>query len=78
MSWKGFFEGIQSFFENVAFVPFEMLRDYELENWWMANFITWLFILIGFAAFFYWMKQLQIFNTNNEEDRTQQAHSFLG
>lgn len=78
MSWKGFFEGIQSFFENVAFTPFEMLRAYELENWWGANILTWLFILIGFAAFFYWMKQLQIFNSNNEEDRTQQAHSFLG
>lgn len=78
MSWKGFFEGIQSFFEEVAFAPYNMLRAWELDNWWGANIISWLFILVGFAAFFYWMKQLKIFNDNNEEDRSQQAHSFLG
>ncbi|ARV11823.1 MULTISPECIES: uracil phosphoribosyltransferase [Gilvibacter] len=78
MSWRGFFEGIQSFFENVAFAPYEWLRALELENWWLANTVTWLFILVGFVAFFYWMKQLQIFNQNNEEDRSQVSHSFLG
>lgn len=78
MSWKGFFEGIQYFFEEYAFAPYEALRAYELENWWVANVFSWMFILIGFAAFYYWMKQLQIFNQNNEEDRSQVAHSFLG
>ncbi len=78
MSWKGIFEGIQSFFENVAFAPYEMLRAYELNNWWGANIMSWLFIAIGFVAFYYWMKQLQIFNSNNEEDRSVTAHSFLG
>ena len=72
MSWRGFFEGIQSFFENIAFTP------YELTNWWGANIMSWLFLLIGFVAFFYWMKQLQIFNQNGEEDRSQVSHSFLG
>jgi len=76
MSWKGFFEGIQSFFEEVAFAPYNMLRAWELENWWGANIFSWLFILIGFVAFIYWMKQLKAFN--NDEDRSQQAHSFLG
>lgn len=78
MSWKGFFEGIQSFAEDILFVPFEALRAWELSNWWGANVISWLFILIGFVAFFYWMKQLAIFNASGEEDRTQTSHSFLG
>ena len=78
MSWKGFFEGIQSFFEQVAFAPYDALRGLEQDNWWAANIFSWLFIIIGFVAFFYWMKQLRIFNENNEEDRSQTSHSFLG
>lgn len=78
MSWRGFFEGIQAFFENVAFVPYEWLRALEADNWWLANGVSWMFLIIGFVAFGYWMKQLQIFNENNEEDRTQVSHSFLG
>lgn len=78
MSWKGFFEGIQSFFEGVAFAPYEALRAWELSNWWGANIFSWMFLLIGFVAFVYWMKQLQLFNQNNEEDRSQTSHSFLG
>ena len=78
MSWRGFFEGIQQITEEVAFAPFNALRSLELENWWAANIMSWVFILIGFVAFFYWMKQLAIFNANEEEDRSQVAHKFLG
>ena len=78
MSWKGFFEGIQDFAEGVLFVPYEALRAMELDNWWMANMVTWLLTLIGFAAFFYWMRELSKYNASGEEDRTQVAHSFLG
>ena len=75
---KEFFEGIQSFAEGVLFLPYEYLRALELDNWWMANVVTWIMILIGFVAFFYWMKQLSIFNASGEEDRSQVSHSFLG
>lgn len=78
MSWKGFFEGIQDLAEGVLFVPFDALRSMELGNWWGANIMSWLFLLIGFVAFIYWMKQLAIFNANGEEDRTQTSHSYLG
>ena len=37
MTWTGFFEGIQSFFEGVAFAPFNALRELEATNWWIAN-----------------------------------------
>ena len=75
---KEFFYGIQDFTEGVLFVPFNYFRELELESWWSANAITWMFIFIGFVFFFYWMKQLAIFNSNEEEDRSQVSHSFLG
>lgn len=74
---KDFFYGIQDFFVNVAFKPLDGLRALELENWWAANTVTWIFILIGFVALIYWMKQLSIFNANGEEDKSISSHSFL-
>ena len=78
MSWKGIFEGIQSITENVLFVPYNILRTIELDNWWMANIVSWMLMLIGFVAFVYWMGQLKKFNDNEEEDKSSTAHSFLG
>jgi hypothetical protein len=78
MSWKGFFEGIQSAAETVLFDPLDAVRSWELTSWWGANFMSWTFLLIGFVAFMYWMKKLSIFNTTGEEDRSQTSHSFLG
>ncbi|CAM4083830.1 DUF6341 family protein [Gillisia limnaea] len=75
---KDFFEGIASLFEDVLFIPFDLLRDLELESWFLANFVNWIFVLVVFVAFFFWMKQLKKFNDNNEEDRDPTAHSFLG
>ena len=73
-----FFEGIQSFFEDFAFEPLDYLRSLELDSWWLANLLNWVFMIIAVVAFLYWMKQLKIFNDNNEEDRDPSAHSFLG
>ena len=78
MTWKGVFEGIQSITENVLFVPFNMLRAIELDNWWFANIMSWTLMLVGFVAFIYWMGQLKKFNDNDEEDKTSTSHSFLG
>lgn len=75
---KDFFEGIAWLFEEVLFIPLDALRKLELDSWWAANAINFIFILIGLAAFFYWMKQLKKFNDNNEENRDPSAHSFLG
>jgi hypothetical protein len=78
MSLKGFFEGVESLFVDVLLTPLDVLRDLELESWFMANGINWLFLIIGFVAFFYWMKQLKMFNENGEEDRSSTSHSYLG
>ena len=78
MTWKGFFEGIQSITEDVLFLPYNILRSIEPDNWWLANIVSWILAVIGFVAFIYWMGQLKKSNDNGEEDKSITAHSFLG
>ena len=77
MTWKGFFEGIQSIAETLLFNPLDAVRSWELQNWWGANFMSWFFLTIGLVAFLYWMKELAEFNAKGEEDRSQTSHSYL-
>jgi prolipoprotein diacylglyceryltransferase len=72
-----FFYGIQDLFVNYLFMPFDALAKLELDNWFMANIVSWLFIIIGFVAFLYWMKQLKGYNDNNEENKSITSHSYL-
>jgi hypothetical protein len=74
---KDFFYAIQDLFVDVLFLPLDALTALELENWFAANIISWILILIGFIAMVYWMFQLKIFNDNNEEDKSISAHSYL-
>ena len=74
---KDFFEFIQSLFVDILFVPMDALRALELESWTGANIMNWMFMLIGFLAFFYWMKELKKYNDTGEENRDPKAHSFL-
>lgn len=74
---KDFFEAIAWLFENVLFLPHQFLSDLELSNWWMANGVNFLFVLVGFVALGYWVNQLKIFNDNGEENKDTSAHSFL-
>ena len=74
---KDFFYAIEDLFVNGLFLPFDFLRSLELDNWFAANILSWFFMLIGFVAFIYWMKQLAKYNANNEEDKSVSAHSFL-
>lgn len=74
---KDFFYAIQDFFVNFAFWPFDKLRAIQLDNWWAANVVSWILIIIGFSAFLYWMKQLKSYNDNGEEDKSITSHSYL-
>lgn len=74
---KDFLYSIQDLFVNVLFAPLDALRALELENWFLANAASWIFLLIGFVAMVYWMIQLKKFNDNNEEDKSISSHSFL-
>ena len=74
---KDFFYAIQDLFVDVLFAPFDALRALELESWFGANTISWIFIIVGFVAMVYWMLQLKNFNDNNEEDKSISSHSYL-
>jgi len=63
---RDFFYAIQDLFENVLFVPFEALRFSG--GWWLSNILNVIFILIGFAAFFYWMGQMKKFDQEEKDD----------
>ncbi|WP_298901085.1 uracil phosphoribosyltransferase [uncultured Psychroserpens sp.] len=74
---KDFFYAIQDLFVNFLFKPFDWLASLELENWWTANTVSWIFIIIGIVAMAYWMKELKKYNDNNEEDKSISSHSYL-
>ncbi|REE08461.1 DUF6341 family protein [Winogradskyella pacifica] len=72
-----FFNGIADLFVNVLFAPFDALKALELESWFSANIMSWLFTAIGVVAFVYWMLQLKKYNENGEEDKSISSHSYL-
>ena len=74
---KAFFEGIQWLFENIFFIPQNYLRELELEHWFAANTINWLFMIICASAMVYWIKQLKLHKDNNDEYQDTTAHSFF-
>jgi hypothetical protein len=74
---KDFFYAIQDLFVNVLFAPYDALRSLELDNWWLANCVSWILSLIGLVAFVYWMMKLRSFDNNNEEDKSITSHSYL-
>lgn len=77
ITMKDFFYAIEDLFEFLLISPLNKLAKVELENWWLANSASWLFIVIGIVAFVYWMGQLKKFNANNEEDKSISSHSYL-
>jgi hypothetical protein len=74
---RAFFEGIQWLFENIIFWPLNQLRAFELSNWFGANIINWIFMIICAVAMVYWIKQLKLHKANNDEYQDTTAHSFL-
>ena len=74
---KAFFEGIAWLFEEILFLPYDLLRQLENSSWTLANSVNCIFLLIGFSALIYWVLQLNLFDKNGEEDKDPSAHSFL-
>lgn len=75
--WKNIWESIANLFDTILLSPLNGVAKLELENWWLANSVSWIFIVIGLVAFIYWMGQLKKFNDNNEEDKSISSHSYL-
>jgi hypothetical protein len=62
------FRMIGSLFTDVLFIPFNSLRKGDF-NWWSANMINWLFLLVLIVLFAYWMKESKRFLDEGTEDR---------
>lgn len=74
---KAFFEGIQSLFVDFLFAPWDFLRSLELDSWFGANILNWIFMAICASAIVYWILQLKEHKANNDEYQDTTAHSFL-
>jgi Family of unknown function (DUF6341) len=74
---RAFFEGIQTLFVDFLFKPLDWLRALELDNWWLANIVSWVLILVCVRYTIYWCKELQKHADNGEENQDTTAHSFL-
>ncbi len=74
---RAFFEGIQTLFVDFLFKPLDWLRALELDNWWLANIVSWALILVCVKYTIYWCKELQKHADNGEENQDTTAHSFL-
>lgn len=74
---KNFFEAIASLFEDLLFLPFQLLTELEPFSWWLANGMSFFFLSIGSVAAVYWIRQLRKFDKSGEENKDTSAHSFL-
>ena len=74
---KDFFYSLGWIFQEVLFLPFDVLRSIQLDNWYIANIVTWTFILIGMVGAAYCLKKLKEFDDNDEENKDITSHSFL-
>lgn len=74
---KNFFEAIASLFEDLLFLPFQLLTQLEPFSWWLANGMNFFFLSIGSVAAVYWIRQLRKFDKSGEENKDTSAHSFL-
>ncbi len=59
------FKTIGDFFTNILFAPHEALRS--MDNWWVQNIVSWIFILVAFIAFLYWLGELHKHQTTEIE-----------
>ncbi|MGX7667834.1 DUF6341 family protein [Flavobacterium pedocola] len=74
---KAFFEGIQYLFVDILFKPMDWMREAELSNWWTANVVNWIFIVVCCYWTWYWTKELKLFKDRGQDEQDTTAHSFL-
>ena len=59
------FRVIGDFFTNVLFSPYHAVRS--IDNWWVQNSVSWLFIIITAVAFLYWLGELKKYQNSENE-----------
>lgn len=68
---------IQYFFENILFAPLDYLRTIQQSNWWAANALNWIYIVVAFVFFVYWIIQLKHYSDKKDERTDIISHSFF-
>lgn len=59
------FKAIGDFFTNVLFTPYNGIRF--MDNWWVQNMVSWIFISAALIAFLYWLGELNKFKKTINE-----------
>ncbi len=59
------FRALGDFFTNILFAPYDAIRF--MDNWWVQNSISWLFVIITFVAFLYWLGELRKYKQAGNE-----------
>jgi exosortase/archaeosortase len=59
------FKAIADFCQNVLFAPYNNIRS--MDNWWVQNTASWIFVVIGFVGFFYWLGELKKYQKDENE-----------
>lgn len=62
------FRWIGSLFTDYLFIPFNKLRNGDLD-WWSANIVNWVFLVVLIVLLAYWMKESSKFLKEGTEDR---------
>lgn len=71
---KDFFHGIQTLFVDYLFLPYDALRHLQESSWFLANTISWLFLITGIVTFTYWMLQIKGYNEDTTHSHTYDHH----
>ena len=74
---KDFFYTIAWIFEEILFLPFDLLRKIQFDSWLLSNIMSVVVIIFGILGAIYWIKQLKKADDNKEENRDITAHPFL-
>ena len=65
---KDFFYSLGWLFQEVLFFPFDLLRSIQFDSWYIANIVSWTFILIGIVGAAYWLKKLKELDDNKRKE----------
>lgn len=73
------FEWIGYIFEDILFIPLDALRELQLDSWFAANAINWIFLIVGVIAFGFWLKKLKEFGEEDDHSKSKKEPSpYLG
>jgi len=59
------FKAIGDFCTNVLFYPYNEISS--IDNWWLQNTVSWIFVAVTFVAFFYWLGELKKYKKAGNE-----------